>query len=162
MKLTIIRHAIAVPAGTAGIPDEERPLTKEGKRRFGKAVRGLVEVCAPPDVLLTSPLPRALETAAIAGRAWGGIPPTSEPVLARGSVDDILALLARFPRDGHLALVGHEPTMSALLARLLGSAAGERFAFRKGGAAHVDVPGAPSEGGRLEWFMRPKLLRALG
>jgi phosphohistidine phosphatase len=162
MKLTIIRHAIAVPAGTAGIPDDERPLTKEGKRRFRRAARGLAEICEPPDVLLTSPLPRALETAAIAGLAWGGPTPTPEPALAHGSVEDIIGLLTGLPRDGRVALVGHEPTLSSLLARLLGSHAGERFAFRKGGVAQVDVPGAPPEGGRLEWFMRPRLLRALG
>jgi phosphohistidine phosphatase len=162
MTLTIIRHAIAVPAGTPGIADEERPLTKEGKRRFRRAARGLAEICDPPDVLLTSPLPRALETAAIAGRAWGGPAPTPEPALAHGSVEDILRVLAGLPPDGRVALVGHEPTVSSLLARLLGSPAGERFAFRKGGAAHVELPGAPPEGGRLEWFMRPRLLRALG
>ena len=45
MTLTIIRHAIAVPAGTEGISDDERPLTKKGRRRFVKAARGL----AAPD-----------------------------------------------------------------------------------------------------------------
>ena len=162
MKLTIIRHAIAVPAGAEGISDEERPLTKKGKRRFLKAARGLAQVCGRPDVLLTSPLPRARETADIAAEAWGGPPPTTEAALAHGSADDIIAMLARYSGGQRVVMVGHEPTVSTVLARLLGSPAGERFAFRKGGAAHVDVPGAPAEGGRLEWFMRPKLLRALG
>lgn len=161
MTLTIIRHAIAVPAGTEGIADDERPLTKKGRRRFAKAARGLAEICGRPDVLLTSPLPRASETADIAAEVWGGPAPIPEPLLAHGSVDDIIALLARYAGEQQMVIVGHEPTVSALLARLLGSAALDRFAFRKGGAAQVDVPGTPAEGGRLQWFIRPKLLRAL-
>jgi len=162
MTLTIIRHAIAVPSGTEGISDDERPLTKKGRRRFAKTARGLAEICRRPDVLLTSPLPRASETADIAAEVWGGPAPISEPVLAHGSVDDIIAMLARYAGDQQVVMVGHEPAVSTLLARLLGSSAPERFTFRKGGAAQVDLPGVPAEGGRLEWFMRPKLLRALG
>ena len=161
MKLTIIRHAIAVPSGTEGVADDERPLTDKGRRRFEEVARGLAEICESPDVLLTSPLPRAMETAEIAARAWGDVTPTSEPVLAEGSVDRILAVLAQQAPDQHVAIVGHEPTLSALLARLLGSGAGERFAFRKGGVAHLDVPGSLADGGRLEWFTRPRILRAL-
>jgi phosphohistidine phosphatase len=161
MKLTIIRHAIAVAAGSEGMSDDERPLTSKGRRRFQEVARGLAEICEPPDVLLTSPLPRAAETAAIAAAAWGDVAVISEPVLAQGSVDQILAVLARQSPDQHVAIVGHEPTLSALLARLLGSGTGERFAFRKGGVAHLEVPGAPADGGRLQWFARPRILRAL-
>lgn len=161
MKLTVIRHAIAVPSGTEGVADDERPLTPKGRRRFEKVARGLAAICGGPDVLLTSPLPRAVETAEIAAEAWGKVAPTSEPALAQGSVDQILAVLAQYPPDQHVAIVGHEPTLSALLARLLGSTAVERFAFRKGGVAHLDLPGSPGEGGRLEWFTRPRILRAL-
>jgi phosphohistidine phosphatase len=161
MKLTVIRHAIAVPSGTEGVADDERPLTPKGRRRFEKVARGLAEICGGPDVLLTSPLPRAVETAEIAAEAWGKVAPTSEPALAQGNVDQILAVLAQYPPDQHVAIVGHEPTLSALLARLLGSTAVERFTFRKGGVAHLDLPGSPGEGGRLEWFARPRILRAL-
>ena len=161
MKLTIIRHAIAVPSGTEGVADDERPLTPKGRRRFEEVARGLAEICECPDVLLTSPLPRAVETAAIAAEAWGDVTPTSEPALAQGNIDQILAVLGQHAPDQHVAIVGHEPTLSALLASLLGSATGERFVFRKGGVAHVDVPGPLRDGGRLEWFTRPRILRAL-
>jgi phosphohistidine phosphatase len=161
MKLTIIRHGIAVASGTEGVPDDDRPLTKKGRRRFQDVASGLAAICERPDVLLTSPLCRAAETAAIVAEAWGDVTPTSEPVLAQGSIDQILAVLAQQASDQHVAIVGHEPTLSALLARLLGSRTGERFAFRKGGVAHLDVPGSLADGGRLEWFTRPRILRAL-
>jgi phosphohistidine phosphatase len=161
VKLIIIRHAIAVARGTPDVPDDERPLTENGKRRFKEVARGLAQICGSPDVLLTSPLPRAAATADIAAKAWGGISPTSEPALARGGPDEIITVLSRNASEQRIALVGHEPMLSALLGRLLGSRTGDRFTLRKGGVAHLDLPGPPAEGGRLDWLVRPKILRAL-
>lgn len=163
MRVVLIRHAIAVPAGTPGVPDAERPLTPRGKRRFHEAARGLARVLRRPDTLLTSPLPRALATAEIAARAWGRVRPTAAPALAHGSLDDLLGLLAGHPEEATVVLVGHEPSLSALLARLLGSPVADRLGFRKGGAALVKLAGAPAHGGgRLVWYLPPKIMRALG
>jgi phosphohistidine phosphatase len=161
VKLIVIRHAIAVPRGAPDVPDDERPLTAKGERRFREAASGLVRICARPDALLTSPLPRAAATAEIAAQAWGRISPTVEPVLAHGSPDEILALLSRHASDQSIAIVGHEPSLSGLLARLLGSTVADAFTLRKGGVAHLDMPGTLAEGARLDWLMRPKILRAL-
>jgi len=59
-------------------------------------------------------------------------------------------------------VVGHEPQVSALLARLVGSDNAERLTFRKGGAALVEVEGSLAEGGTLLWYLTPRLLRELG
>ena len=69
MRLLIIRHAAAVERGTPGLGDDDRPLTPKGKSRFRAAAKGLARIVARPDVLLTSPLPRARQTAEIAARA---------------------------------------------------------------------------------------------
>ena len=53
MKLLLIRHAAAVPRGTPGVLDAERPLTPQGKAKFRVAARGLARVTRRPDVLLT-------------------------------------------------------------------------------------------------------------
>lgn len=161
MKLLLVRHAAAVPAGTPGMPDDERPLTSKGKAKFRGAARGLARITRRPDVLLTSPLPRARQTAEIAARAFKRVKPTIDPALARGSVPGILSAVGAHPADAMVAIVGHEPTLSALLAHLLGAAHGDRFAFKKGGAALVDLPDGPSEPGRLVWFLKPRVLRAL-
>jgi len=60
-----------------------------------------------------------------------------------------------------VAIVGHEPVLGALLARLIGAADGGRFAFKKGGAALVDLPTGARGTGRLVWFVKPRILRAL-
>ena len=161
MKLLLVRHAAAVPTGTPGVPDDERPLTPKGRAKFRAAAAGLARIANRPDALLTSPLPRARATAEIAARAFKRIEPAIEPALARGSVDGILAALGAHPPDATVAIVGHEPTLSALLARLLGATGGEPLAFKKGGAALVDLPAGPSGVGRLIWFLKPRLLRAL-
>jgi phosphohistidine phosphatase len=161
MRLLIIRHAIAVSRGTPGTPDDERPLTPRGRRRFRRAARGLARILGRPDALLTSPLIRALATAEIAAREWGRVKPTIEPALARGNPSRVLAVLASQPADATIAIVGHEPYLSGLLSTLLGCAEADRLAFRKGGAALLDLPGSPAEGARLLWFLPPKLLRRL-
>lgn len=161
MRLLLIRHAIAVPTGTAGVDDDERPLTSRGRKRFRAAARGLARIMDRPDLLLTSPLPRAAETAEIAADAFGKVEPRHERALARGGTEAIINLLRRQPRDATVAIVGHEPTLSQLLARLLGSHRAERFAFKKGGAALVELPTEGRSAGRLVWFLRPRILRDL-
>ncbi|HEY4908699.1 MAG TPA: phosphoglycerate mutase family protein, partial [Methylomirabilota bacterium] len=127
MRLLIIRHAAAVPRGTPGIPDDDRPLTPKGEAKFRVAAQGLARITDRPDVLLTSPLPRARVTADIAARAFERLEPRVEPALAHGGVDAILAALAHQPPEAMVAIVGHEPVLGALLARLLGAPGGEQF-----------------------------------
>jgi phosphohistidine phosphatase len=160
--LLIIRHAIAVPRGTPGIPDEARPLTPEGEKRFRQAARGLARVAGRPDALLTSPWLRALRTAEIAGEAWGRIRPKKTEALAAGTLEELWAVLAAYRGEKTVAIVGHEPGLSAVLAQLLGTRQDERLTFRKGGAALVEIPGRPEEGGRLVWYLPPRILRELG
>jgi phosphohistidine phosphatase len=64
--------------------------------------------------------------------------------------------------EATVAVVGHEPQVSELLARLLGTEKADRLTFRKGGAAMVDVPGPLGEGGHLLWYLTPRILRELG
>jgi phosphohistidine phosphatase len=159
MHLLIVRHAIAVPHGTPGISDEDRPLTGEGRKRFRRVARGLARVVRRPDALLTSPLLRARQTAELLAAAWKGVEPQPEEALASGDFASLEAALARYDGGQLVAIVGHEPHLSGLLAHLMDARSPERFAFRKGGSAMVELKGALSEGGMLHWFARPRLFR---
>jgi phosphohistidine phosphatase len=161
VRLLIIRHAIAVARGTPGIPDDERPLTPEGRRRFRAAAMGLARIAPRPDAILTSPLPRARQTAEMAAKAWGGPAPRDETAMIQGSLEELSSVLSDHPTDATIALVGHEPHLSWLLAMLIGAEDGDRLTFKKGGAACVDLPASLGEGGRLRWFLPPKVLRSL-
>jgi phosphohistidine phosphatase len=161
MRLLIVRHAIAVPRGTPGIADEDRPLTPEGQQRFGECANGIGRLVERPDALLTSPWLRARQTAAILAATWQHVEPRECAALAGGSFEAQAAVLDRHPREATVAVVGHEPYLSALLARLLGAGHDERLEFKKGGAALVDLPGPLAAGGALVFFLGPKVLRKL-
>jgi phosphohistidine phosphatase len=158
MRLYLIRHASAVPSGTPGIPDDERPLTPRGEKRWKRAARGLARVLKRPDALLSSPLPRAWRTAEIAAAAWGRVDAQPTEALADGDLEAWSALLGAYGPDARVALVGHEPHLSSLLARLVGGNA-VRMPFKKGGVAVVDVTGPLSGGGTLVAVLPPGLLR---
>jgi phosphohistidine phosphatase len=162
VQLLIIRHAIAVPHGTPGVPDEERPLTEEGVSRFRECSRGIAALVERPDALLTSPWRRARQTAEIAASAWGRCQAVDCPALAGGSFEEQATVLDRHSQDATVAVVGHEPYVSALLARLLGCPEAERLAFKKGGAALVDVSDRLADGGTLVFFLPPTALRKIG
>ena len=161
MHLLIVRHAIAVPHGTPEVPEDERPLTPRGEKRFRAAARGLARICRPPDVLLSSPLVRARQTADIAAEAWGGVKVSEADALAGGSFEQIAAVVGKHADRKLVALFGHEPDVSTVVARLLGTSASERLTFKKGGAALLDVPGKMADGGALIWYLPPRLLRAV-
>lgn len=159
MRLLIVRHAIAVPSGTPGIPDDERTLTDDGRKKFRRVARGLARLVKKPDVILTSPLPRARETADLLAAAWEGATVEDLPALAVGDHAGLEEALRRYSDGALVAVVGHEPWLSALLAHVLDARSPERFVFRKGGAALVELRGSLAEGGMLHWFARPKVLR---
>lgn len=159
MRIFIIRHAVAADRAP-DVVDDERRLTERGKKRFRGAARGLARLYAPPTAMVTSPLIRARQTARIAARAWDGMNVTRDEALAGGSVEDVLTLLARFPASAVVALVGHEPQLSELLAHLVGSNDADRLAFKKGGVAVVDLPEGTRSVGVLSAFLPPGVLRA--
>jgi phosphohistidine phosphatase len=163
IELYLVRHAIAAERGPAYPDDRLRPLTPEGRRRFKEAVRGLAAAGFELDLILTSPLTRAEETAAIlsAGLARR-VPVDVLEALAPGgkpaAIVDAITRLAR--RHRRLALVGHDPDLGELAARLLGARGA--LEFRKGAVCAIDVssttPGGP---GTLRWLLPPRLLRRL-
>ena len=161
MKILLVRHGKAVSRGTPGIADDARPLTKEGEESFREAAAGIARLVERPKAILSSPLPRAFQTAEILAGAWGKIAPLEAPPLAGGSFVDVAELLEGSDAGSTVALVGHEPHLSGLLARFLGADGGEALPFRKGGAALVELSGPPSKGGSLVWFLPPKVLKRL-
>jgi phosphohistidine phosphatase len=68
MKLYLLRHGLAVDADEADLKDEDRPLTPEGREKTIQAARGMRRLEIGIDLILTSPLPRAMETAALTAR----------------------------------------------------------------------------------------------
>lgn len=163
MRLLIVRHAAAVERGSGGFADDDRPLTPEGESKFSEAAKGAARLFDEPTVILTSPLPRAQRTAEILRDAFGsGVPLKATTTLSYGTFEELETLLASYPNDALVAIVGHEPTLSELLARLCGADGAGPFAFKKGGMALVELRKGLQPGATLENFLPPKALRKLG
>lgn len=163
IALYVVRHAIAAERGDEFPDDTKRPLTTDGITRFRQAVEGLGSLGVKLDQILTSPLVRARQTADILAEMLPGRPPVTEvKALAPGSsVASAITALGEFGRRSSIALVGHEPGIGELAARLVG--ARQAFSFRKGAVCRIDVTALPLAGpGTLRWFLTPKMLRKLG
>ncbi len=161
LRLLFIRHAIAGPA-RASMRDEDRPLTAEGSQKFRKTARTLARAARKPRAILTSPHLRAVQTAAIAARAWGRLRPIVVPALAEGDWPGICRALAPYESGDTIALVGHESWISEITARFLGSRSHRAFEYRKGGAALIEVENLEACKGSLLWFMPPRVFRRMG
>lgn len=166
MRLYLVRHAIAAEQDPRRWPDDrQRPLTAAGRRRFTRTAKSLVAVmqsAGKVDRLITSPLLRARETAAILHQA--GLPqPVEESVLAPGRTAARVLAVLRAHDAQSMVLVAHEPDLGRLLAVCIaGAEAKLSLRFRKGGAACLSFAGAPRVGeATLEWLLPPKALRAL-
>lgn len=151
MQLTLIRHAIAED----GRDDFARPLSDEGRRRFRKSVKTLSALGVRFAKVLHSPKLRALQTAELLRPLCDGEFEVT-PLLIKGPSEELLPLL-----DVHeLAVVGHEPHLSALLAWLVAGdrSLGARFELKKGAVARLE--GDPVPGGMtLKALWTPRVLR---
>lgn len=167
MKLILVRHAIAElreSEGGSQPEDHLRALTPKGRRRMRSAAAGLVQVVSPPDLLATSPLVRATETAAILAQVFDGLTPVSVAELQPGGGPEAAAAwLRRLPPGQSVMAVGHEPDLGILATYLVSSRTDPVLAFKKGGACQVTIPDGIEPGsGTLDWLLTPRQLRRLG
>src|SRR5689334_6557995 len=161
-ELYLVRHGLAEERGDAWPDDAKRPLTDEGASRMRKSVRGLARLGVTLDVVLTSPLVRAKQTAEIVA---GGISPrpslvTTDSLSPDGAFAAVVADLEKHARKTRIALVGHEPGIGELAARLIGSR--HAIEFKKGAVCRIDLETLPPSGpGDLRWLMTAKMLREI-
>ena len=161
-ELYLVRHGLAEERGEAWPDDTKRPLTERGMLRMRKAVRGLARLGVSIDVVLTSPLVRARQTAEIVA---AGVNPRPQLVnvdalALDGSYQAVLADLEKHATRTRIALVGHEPGIGELAARLIGTR--HPVEFKKGAICRIDLETLPPAGpGTLRWFLTPKILRGL-
>jgi len=161
MRIILVRHAIAARVGKPAPCDEDRQLTHRGAHRMEVIAKALRDIAPRPRAVLTSPLVRARQTAELIARAWGDLEFTEGAALVDGDWDGICRLLDRYRRGDTVALVGHEPWISRLTARLLGGKAGRAFPFRKGGVAMIEIEQPRLGHGTLAWFIPPRVFRKL-
>ena len=163
--LLLLRHASA-EAARGGQPDEERSLTAEGRRTLAEIAAGMRALALPVEVILTSPLRRARETAAVVADAYGlGQRLEVMSALAPGGNHDaVLDGLASCRGARGIVLVGHQPDLCVLASTLLVGTPGlVPLPFKKAGLAGISVATLPPRAaGVLEFFLTPVQLCRIG
>ncbi len=194
MILVYVRHAIAMERdefarysieNDIDADDELRPLTTDGKRKMKKNAEGLVKglhefadsksgLAKPKPLIVSSPLFRAVDTAAIVARAFGkskAKPDLITPTLAPGSKpkefrDTLYELLHSRAGRTHVntlvIAVGHEPLLSTSIGWWMIGQEKSRFPLKKGAATCLEIGNALMPGeARLLWSLPPWALRSL-
>jgi phosphohistidine phosphatase SixA len=149
MKLYFFRHGEA-DWPNWNKPDDERPLTKAGAKEVRKVAKLLSRLEIAP-FILTSPLPRASQTAAIVAEVLD-VEMGEESNLRPGFGAARLAKLLKKFSGRDLMLVGHEPDFSHTIRALTGGA----IKLSKAGIALVELNESAVKG-RLRWLVPPKI-----
>jgi phosphohistidine phosphatase len=163
IELYLIRHGLAADRDDEYPDDAKRPLTPEGVSRLRREARGLQSLGVAFDQILTSPLVRAKQTAEVFAQAQDAKVPTAqiEALAPGGTPAQVVQALAEYAQRRAIALVGHEPNMSELTAKLLGTRT--PVPFKKGAICCIEFEALPpARPGTLAWFATPRMLRKLG
>jgi phosphohistidine phosphatase len=160
MELYILRHGEAEPR-ESGIADADRALIKKGRVDVRDVCKAARRAKIEPQLILTSPLRRARETAEVAASVFEGCPmKDTDAMLPDASLDAAWKEACASAKVSHVMLVGHEPHISAFVGYLLGHPIG--IEFKKGALIRVDtVKRSGSPDGTLKWMLTPRLVRNL-
>ena len=153
MILYFLRH------GKAGSPrpshDDSRELSERGKKALRAAAPLWRRLHLRPDVVISSPLTRALQTAEIFCEAMSGQPIVDDRLRPGASWGQLARAMAEHPDARRVMFVGHEPDLSSAIVQLTGAAS---VRMRKGGVACLEFYGVPEPGGgEIAWLLDPDL-----
>ncbi len=164
MKIYLLRHAIAEER-RAALRDQDRALTRTGRKRMRQVAKSMARLELRFNVIGTSPLLRARQTADIVAQI---VPRAPQPELLDelapdGSISRLIDVINRMmpkPASGIL-LVGHQPYLGRLLAALIGAGSTAEFELRKAGLCCLALTGPRLRFGQcatLEWLVTPRIL----
>lgn len=159
LRVFFLRHGQAGKRSEWTGDDRLRPLTADGRAALDKLAALLKSLGLRCDLIVTSPLARARETADIVAAALG----VNEAILederlAHGFNRKALArLIADHADVTAVMVVGHEPEFSATIGELTGG----RVVCKKGSLARVDISDPGSMRGELVWLIQPGTLSSI-
>jgi phosphohistidine phosphatase len=166
MILYIVRHAIAVPRGTLGIDDDDRALTDEGMSKMRQIAAGLYRLGFVPEIILSSPLVRARQTAEILLQAFGKrveleIFPALAPEGARKELFREIGSLGK-KRIMRMMIVGHQPSLGEIAGEIAFGSSKHYIDLKKGGVCTIELDGVQgTPKGILVELFTPSILRRL-
>jgi len=166
MQLFLLRHGIAVERGLRGFNDDaSRPLTPKGRRQLRKTATAIKKLAPRLDLILSSPLLRAKQTAEIVASELEikRRLKFSNALAPGGSVANLLRQLEREkPAPKKILLVGHEPDLTHLVSLLATGRLQLELDFKKGGLCKLEAEALRAgKCASLAWLLTPKQLKLL-
>src|SRR6185312_7613624 len=160
MIIYIVRHASAGQHLTNPKKDEKRPLDADGIQQCGFVGRALAALNAQPDVIISSPLKRATQTASLIGNELGyeGKLVLEAALRPEASFTDFRRMLDKYSKHEAVMVVGHNPSISEFLARMIAKSGVAQVDFKKGAVARVETARHMAT---LNWFFTPKIAREI-
>jgi phosphohistidine phosphatase len=161
MIIYFLRHASAGERMSNPKKDEKRPLDKAGIEQCGFVGRALTALDVQVDVILSSPLKRAAQTASLVGNEMGyeGKLQLTDALRAEASFTDFRKLLDKYAKYESVMVVGHNPNLSEFLGRAISENGCEAMIdLKKAGVARVELE---RNSGVLQWCLTPKAVRQL-
>jgi phosphohistidine phosphatase len=158
MNLYLMRHANAGVARENPVLDAKRSLIKEGKDQCILMARVLSALRVQVDVIVSSPLKRALQTAQFVGTEMGyeAKVEVSAALGPDGDFDSFQTLLEKYADREGVLMVGHNPNLFKFLGRIITGNGGAGIRMRKGSVARIDLDKHPP---LLQWLIDPRLAR---
>jgi phosphohistidine phosphatase len=162
MNLYLIRHAIAVDEGTPEYDnDSQRPLTDKGKKKMRQIAKGLRVLGVEFDLILSSPYIRATETAEILADIFKIKKDVifSDNLIPMGDPDLLIAEMNEKYNATSVALVGHEPFLTALIGLLVSENANLDMTLKKGGVCRLSADDLHhTRKATMDWLLTPGIL----
>jgi phosphohistidine phosphatase len=166
MNIYLLRHGIAAPHGEGNqFNDAERPLTPEGITKMRQVSKGLKRLGVTFDIVASSSLLRAKETAEIVVDVlkFNGSIQLWDELAPGGSISKLMQKLQKYRNKDSVLLVGHQPDMGSLASSLILGTDSVSLSFKKGGACCIQVNEFPPHyPGELVWMLTPKILGLIG
>jgi len=161
MDIYFLRHASAGEYDPSR-NDDQRPIDKTGEKQSHDVGRALAMLGPDLDAIISSPLTRALQTAEIVAAELGYQDEvvTNLALRPEAGYEEFESLLAKHDKKKAILLVGHNPSMTEFLVRMLSGCEASAFIdFKKGAVAKVEKDGR--QPAVLKWCLTPKVVRAL-
>jgi phosphohistidine phosphatase len=164
MELFVLRHGEAGKRLPVRTRDTERSLTAEGKDEVDEVARAMSRLKIKPDQIISSPLKRSRETAAMVARAlkkrdkveiWDELKP-------EGSRQALYNRLSAFKVESSAVIVGHEPYLTQMINEVMSHQGAPKIVLKKGGLARLSIRSFnPKVEGELRWLLTPRLLKRI-
>jgi phosphohistidine phosphatase len=164
MDLILMRHGRAeerLEFAKNNKDDARRPLTEEGRKRLSRSLPGLQQLVTKIDLVVTSPLLRARQTAELVVEKIPAPLQEISTLAPGGDFQEITRWLGR-QKAGVMLLVGHEPDLGALASWYLTGSEESFITLKKGGVVVLRFSGKPAPAtGSLQMLLSSAQLRQL-